>query len=224
MGAIIGSLYALGYSPSMYRSLAKDINLTNIVQASDAPFRGGLLHGGMLRQRLREHLEPYIGNAKVGDCRIPFYCVAGRIKEPIQWQRIILQEFAEHVTSCMETYVFPPETRLLDAIMASSAIPVVFSPVTIGNNTFVDVCNFGAIPAHELREHAHPDVVIATNTLPVYRFWKSRGPRFLRQWLEWTEGLLAAGFNQQEIAAIMGGNVLRLLLANLPDSAANTRQ
>lgn len=39
-----------------------------------------------------------------------------------------------------------------------------------------------------------------------------------------TEGLLTAGFNQQEIAAIMGGNVLRLLLANLPDSAANTRQ
>jgi len=32
-----------------------------------------------------------------------------------------------------------------------------------------------------------------------------------------TEGLLKAGFNQQEIAAIMGGNVLRLLLANLPE-------
>ncbi|MFZ3182875.1 MAG: dipeptidase [Pseudomonas sp.] len=32
-----------------------------------------------------------------------------------------------------------------------------------------------------------------------------------------TEGLLNAGFNQQEIAAIMGGNVLRLLLANLPE-------
>ena len=39
-----------------------------------------------------------------------------------------------------------------------------------------------------------------------------------------TEGLLAAGFNQQEIAAIMGGNVLRLLLANLPDSAPDTRE
>ena len=32
-----------------------------------------------------------------------------------------------------------------------------------------------------------------------------------------TEGLLAAGFNQQEIAAIMGGNVQRLLLASLPE-------
>jgi len=31
-----------------------------------------------------------------------------------------------------------------------------------------------------------------------------------------TEGLLAAGFSQAEIAAIMGGNVQRLLLANLP--------
>ena len=39
-----------------------------------------------------------------------------------------------------------------------------------------------------------------------------------------TEGLLEAGFNQQEIAAIMGGNVLRLLLANLPDAAPDTRQ
>jgi membrane dipeptidase len=32
-----------------------------------------------------------------------------------------------------------------------------------------------------------------------------------------TEGLLKAGFNQEEIAAIMGGNVQRLLLASLPD-------
>lgn len=39
-----------------------------------------------------------------------------------------------------------------------------------------------------------------------------------------TEGLLEAGFNQQEIAAIMGGNVLRLLLANLPDATPDTRQ
>ncbi|QLC73989.1 dipeptidase [Pseudomonas sp. LPB0260] len=31
-----------------------------------------------------------------------------------------------------------------------------------------------------------------------------------------TEGLLAAGFNQSEVAAIMGGNVQRLLLASLP--------
>jgi membrane dipeptidase len=32
-----------------------------------------------------------------------------------------------------------------------------------------------------------------------------------------TEGLLKAGFNQEEIAAIMGGNVQRLLLASLPE-------
>ena len=31
-----------------------------------------------------------------------------------------------------------------------------------------------------------------------------------------TEGLLAAGFSHDEIAAIMGGNVQRLLLASLP--------
>lgn len=33
-----------------------------------------------------------------------------------------------------------------------------------------------------------------------------------------TEGLLAAGFSQAEIAAIMGGNVQRLLLASLPET------
>src|SRR5690606_24391530 len=32
-----------------------------------------------------------------------------------------------------------------------------------------------------------------------------------------TEGLLGAGFSQADIAAIMGGNVRRLLLASLPD-------
>ncbi len=192
MGAIIGSLYALGLPTSVFRTLAKEINLTNIVRASKRPFLGGL-HGGALRQRLEEHLEPYIGNATIGDCVIPFYCVAGRVKEPIRWERIIQEQFGDYVNACIEPYVFPPETPLLAAILASSAIPVVFSPVTIGKDSFVDICNFGAIPVRELREHAHPDIIIATHTMPAYDKLKRISPRFLRDWLDFNARMLQEG-------------------------------
>ena len=74
---------------------------------------------------------------------------------------------------------------MLDALLASSAIPVVFSPVTIGDDTFVDLIHFGAIPARQLRALHHPDIVLGTDTNPRYgilrRFLPSPWREFLAQ-------------------------------------------
>lgn len=72
------------------------------------------------------------------------------------------------VLDSVEPYVFPPETRILDAIAASSALPVIFSPVEIAGERYIDLCTFGAVPSRTLRQLYDVDVLIATNTTPSY--------------------------------------------------------
>jgi NTE family protein len=167
MGAIVGGLYASGESMEDCMQLCTKLRMRTIAKWSERIFRRGL-HGGALRQRLEDHLSPVLGNRCVGDCVLPFVCVAGRVKNPIQWHTIVKTGFTEHVMENVEPYIFPPETRLIDAMLASSAIPVIFSPVEIGGETYIDLCHFGAIPARSLRSAHHPDIIVATDTTPEY--------------------------------------------------------
>ncbi|TSC58927.1 MAG: NTE family protein [Candidatus Peregrinibacteria bacterium Greene0416_19] len=184
MGAIVGALYATGHGPDDLRRLCDTLTLTNVARLSEHPLRGGL-HGGLLQQRLHDHLAPLIGErTRIMDCTIPFVCIAARVCKPVQWQRIIRKDFLDHVTACAEKHVFPQETNLLDAILASSAIPVLFSPVRIGADEFCDIVHFGAIPARTLREAFHPDIVIATDTAPRHSFIRRFLPRGWRNFLD----------------------------------------
>lgn len=168
MGAIVGALYAYKGSAAALPPLCKRLGISNVARLSDHPLKGGHLHGGLFRQELAAHLEDILGDAVIGDCAIPFVCIAGRVKEPISWSRILLPGFTDDILTRVEPVMLPPDTRLLDAIMASSAIPVAFSPVIIDGDEYVDLVHFGAIPARTLRNAFHPDIVIGTNTNPVY--------------------------------------------------------
>lgn len=167
MGAIVAGVYALGNPVSCLGSLLAGLDLPGVARLSDAPLRGGL-HGGILSQKLEHHLGPLVGDATIGDCAIPFVCVAGRVREPIRWERAPFRGFTEHVLERVEPWVFPPETRIVDAVMASSAVPVIFSPVVVAGEQFIDLLHFGAIPVRTLRSVHAPDVVVATDTMPEY--------------------------------------------------------
>lgn len=184
MGAIVGGLYALKGDPAPLRMLCEHITLWNVTRMSDQPLKGGRLHSGIFRQRLAEHLMPIVDDARIGDCRIPFVCVAAKINTPIEWSHILLPGFTDEVLQRAELHVFPKETRLLDAFLATSAIPVLFSPVTIGNETFVDLVHFGAVPARTLRKEYRPAVVIGTNTTPVYETLSQYLPSGWNEFLE----------------------------------------
>lgn len=97
---------------------------------------------------------------------MPFICMAGRVREPIKWQKILKEGFVAHAIECIEPYVFPDDTPLIDALLASSAIPVIFSPVRVGEDDFIDLCHFGSVPARTLRSLHQPESVIATCTNP----------------------------------------------------------
>lgn len=167
MGAIVASLPALGVPLSTLRTLAGALHPLRIATLSAKPLHGGL-HGGIFQQKMYDILHPIIGSARLKDCQIPFVCVAGKIIKPIQWHRIVLSGFSDHFLSCVEPCVLPPETMVIDALMATSAIPVLFSPFSIGRSEYVDLVHFGAIPTKRLRDLCHPDVVIGTDTAPRY--------------------------------------------------------
>jgi NTE family protein len=182
MGAIVAALYALDHSPAAIRELAAHLAPARVVRLSEHPLRAGL-HGGVLRQQLERYLAPLLGDARIGDCSIPFVCVAGRVSAPIRWERLLYRDFLEHLRERIAVHVFPPQTRVLDAVRASSAIPVVFSPVRIGGEEFVDLVHFGAIPARTLRRIHAPERVIATDTQPHYDAIEAWMPQGLRRFL-----------------------------------------
>ena len=172
MGAIIGAMYAMDIPVATMRECVRAIRPTNVARMTARPFHHGL-HGGLLQQSLERHLGPLLGDTRIADTRIPFICVAGRVREPIRWLHILKKGFTEEILANVDLHVFSPETKLLDAVMASSAIPVVFSPVEIDGAQYVDLCHFGPIPARTLKDHFHPDVIVATDTYPSYE--KLRG-------------------------------------------------
>lgn len=184
MGAIVGALYALTGSMERVMPLCDLLRMDNVARLSEQPLKGRTLHGGLLRPQLEKHLKGLLGDARIGDCAIPFVCVAGRVQEPIAWSRVVLPGFTDEVLRKVEPVAFGPDIRLLDAIMASSAIPVIFSPVVIDGSEYVDLVHFGAIPARTLKDMYHPDVLIATNTNPVYSTLMAYLPRSWNEFLE----------------------------------------
>ncbi|MCB1741159.1 MAG: patatin-like phospholipase family protein [Gammaproteobacteria bacterium] len=182
MGAIIGALYAMGHAPATLRRLARALTPQGVARLSERPLHGGL-HGGLLRQEMEAQLAPLLGDARIADCRIPFVCVAGRVRSPIQWHRLMRPSFVAHLRECVERHVFAPCTRLYDAVRASSAIPVVFSPVRIDADEFIDLVHFGPIPARSLREVHAPRWVVATDTQPRYDSLEPWMPAPLREFL-----------------------------------------
>lgn len=198
MGAIIGGLYALGHLPSVFRLLAKQLSIVNSAKPSEQFLAGGL-HGGLLRQNLRKHLEPLVGQATIGDCEIPFICIAGKVKKPIKWHKIIKEGFTDHLLESIEKHVFPPETPLLDAMLGSSAVPVVFSPVKIGKDEFIDLCDFGAVPSRTVREIYNPEVVIATKTTHNYDFLRSYLPKGWQEFMKAGNAFLAESLRAADL-------------------------
>lgn len=183
MGAIVGGMYALGVSPAKMEEVAKGMHWLNLTLLSKNPLKGGL-HGGVMMQNIEAHLHPVVGDATIGDCKIPFLCLAGRVKEPIDWTLMRRRGFAGYLKEKVERVILLPETRLIDAILASSALPVIFSPVIINEEEYIDLKSFWSIPSLALREREDLDVVIGTNTSPTHGLFRKILPRTIVEYID----------------------------------------
>jgi len=190
MGAIIAAGCAFGIPLDRIHEAVRQLTIVSVARFSDLPLRHGL-HSGIFRHEVERLMRPFFGDATIGDCSIPFVCVAGKVHKRIAWSHIVRRTFRQEFEEAVSHYVFPPETRLVDALAATSAIPVVFSPVDIHGQTFVDLCHFGPIPARALKDRCHADRIVATDTHPTYDALRTFLPTGWREFLEAGDKVIA---------------------------------
>ena len=134
-GALVGAYYAFGYSLDEMRDVMRRQKTASLFSLR---FDGlGLLGNDAFRAYLTEHLH----DCTFDDLKIPFYVICTDLETG---KEVVLNK-----------------GRLVDAVMASSSIPGIFSPVEVDGRLLVDggLCN--NVPVSALVHHgAHYTVAV----------------------------------------------------------------
>ncbi|MDO8676586.1 MAG: patatin-like phospholipase family protein [Candidatus Azambacteria bacterium] len=140
MGALIGGYYAATKNIKALEELSLGIKKSDIFPISEIiHMRNGVLFRGESIAKLLDH---HLTGLKIEDCKIPFTSIATDVKNG---DEIKLKS-----------------GNLVDAIRASIAIPMVFSPVEIDGRLLMDGGLSNPVPANIVREMG-ADVVIAVD-------------------------------------------------------------
>ncbi|MGB8704372.1 MAG: patatin-like phospholipase family protein, partial [Gillisia sp.] len=168
MGAIIGALYASGYSAKQLDSIFQEINFNLLIQdeiprssktfyekedkekyALTLPFNNfkisfpSALSKGQNIYNLISRLTIPLGDVRdFSKLPIPFFCVAANIETG---EQVVLDSGS-----------------LAKAVLASGAIPSVFSPVKIGDKLLTDGGVVNNYPVEELRKRG-ADIIIGVD-------------------------------------------------------------
>lgn len=139
-GSVVGALYAAGNTGFQLQKLAFDMDEAAISDWAMPLF--GKSTGVLKGEALQSYVNKAVNNQPMEKLKIPFGAVAADLKngQPILFQR--------------------GNTGM--AVRASSAVPGVFQPVTIGGHTYVDGGLVAPVPVRFARDMG-ADFVIAVN-------------------------------------------------------------
>jgi NTE family protein len=113
IGALVGAAYALGRLDAL-EDWVSGMRWPDLAGYFDIRLEGGLIAG----ERLMQALAELLGDADFADCRLPFAAVATDLETGQErWLR---------------------EGRVLEAVRASIALPILFSPVRLEESWLVD--------------------------------------------------------------------------------------
>lgn len=139
-GSVVGALYASGYNGFQLQKIALEMDEATISDWALPLFSksSGVLKG----EALQNYVNKAVHNTPMEKLKIPFGCVATDLKtgEPILFRR--------------------GNTGL--AVRASSSVPSVFQPVSIGGKTYVDGGLVAPVPVRFAKEMG-ADFIIAVN-------------------------------------------------------------
>ncbi len=178
MGGILGGLYAAGYSAEELERIAKDIDWNDLM--TDTPSRLSLFlsqreekEGSLFQFRL-DGLKPYIPTALTSGQKLTnlFTGLCTRAHLTSKWFRNPQSSFDNlkipfrAVTTDLVTgeRVILDSGDLAEALKATMAIPLAFSPVESGDRLLVDGGLVDPIPVDVTKEMG-ADLVIAVNTV-----------------------------------------------------------
>jgi len=137
MGAIIGGLFAFGFSPMKLKEIMKDLNLDQFIDRPNLPFLPKRPHsviefflldayrtrlqkkiGQDKEDKLEEHFKATVGEVCIEDLPIRFACNAVDL---ISGKEVVFEK-----------------GELYKALRATMSLPVVFEPVRMGDMLLVD--------------------------------------------------------------------------------------
>lgn len=147
-GGLVGAIYAAGYSPDEILTIIESMNTDHFYErkANDPPSLIGYTG-------LAEALVEVLGEDLFSDLKIPFACTA--------------------VDTLTSQEIYFNEGRVLDAVLATIAIPGVFPPKMQGQSKLVDGSILDPVPV-ALAHHIAPRLpVIAVVLNPAQNEWAS---------------------------------------------------
>ncbi|HLF62918.1 MAG TPA: patatin-like phospholipase family protein [Saprospiraceae bacterium] len=137
-GAIVGSLFAAGHQANEILAFAKEKNLIRILNLR-LPYKGFVTH-----KFLRRQLKKYLPGNSFEELRMPCYITVANLNSGLA-----------------EAHSSGP---LIDLVVASSSIPILFEPVHLHGNMYVDGGLMKNLHASPLRKTC--DFVIGVNLVP----------------------------------------------------------
>ncbi len=142
MGSIVGACYCAGASPAALKEAVEGLGLMDIAMFNIAPVRqNGLMKMGKARKRIVD----IIGEKDFGELHIPFACVATDL---VKGKTVVLDK-----------------GNVIDAALASSSIPGVFTPASVGEyQMLVDGGILERVPAKQLKKMG-AEVIVAVDVL-----------------------------------------------------------
>lgn len=146
-GSIVGSFLASGKNSDEIYSLMKERKLTDFAKLT-MPVNGFMSLG-----HLKEQLEEILPGKTFKDLKLPFYATVSNL-----------------LTGKVE---YLSEGNVGLAVQASSSIPVVFSPVEIGHQLYVDGGLLDNVPVKPLIGEC--EKIIAVDIMPIEKISKIKG-------------------------------------------------
>lgn len=141
IGAIIGAMYAKGKTIAEIKEAASDLGWRKQVRLIDITLpKTGFLSGRKIKALLRET----IGEVDFADLRIPFACVATDI---MNGEEVVFRQ-----------------GPVLEAVIASSSLPIIFKVAKLGGRYLVDGGVVNPVPVSVLKDMG-ADFIIAVNIL-----------------------------------------------------------
>jgi NTE family protein len=145
-GGLVGAVYAAGYSPNEILTILESLNMNKLYirQSGDGPSLLGYTG-------LADALTQVLGDCQFSDLKIPFACTA--------------------VDTRTAQEVYLSEGRVLDAVLATMAIPGIFPPKIRGEAELVDGGVADPVPVSLARQMNPSLPVIAVALNPMQADW-----------------------------------------------------
>ncbi|MFA5050916.1 MAG: patatin-like phospholipase family protein [Patescibacteria group bacterium] len=146
MGAFIGGLYADGMSIKEMEEIVKKISkFQKVLLFTSRPNKTGLIQG----EQIGKYMANIIGKKRIENLKIPFYAVATDLNKG--------------------TDVVINKGSLVEAILASMAIPALISPVKLKNKILIDGRISNPLPIDLARDLGGELIIVSNTQFPLQK-------------------------------------------------------